>query len=80
MTMPIKNYGPYPNWSLSGQACSGNGIAPETVERVWRALLERPSGPMSCRSILQLSIAAIHEGVRDARAERSQYFWTVVRS
>ena len=43
---------------------------------------ERASGPLSFRFILQPSmaaIAAIHDGVKDARAGRSPYFWTVAR-
>jgi hypothetical protein len=58
-------------------------VAPEDLERIWRQLIERPSGPMSFRFILQPAMAAIaatHDGVKDARAERSPYFWTVARS
>jgi hypothetical protein len=56
------------------------GVTVEVVERLWRQLLNRPSGPMSFRFILQPSmaaIAAIHDGIKDARAGRSPYFRAV---
>jgi hypothetical protein len=58
-------------------------VAPEALGRVWRQLLERPTGPMSFRFILQpamATIVAIRDGIKDARTDRSPYFWTVVRS
>jgi hypothetical protein len=60
-----------------------HGIAFETIQRIWRNVVERPSGPVSFRFILQPSmaaIAAIHDGLRDARAGRAPYFMTVLRS
>lgn len=56
------------------------GVTVEVLERSWRHLLDRPSGPMSFRFILQplvAAIAAIHDGVKDARAGRSPYLWTI---
>jgi hypothetical protein len=57
-----------------------HGISAGVLERLWRQLLERPSGPMSFRFILQPSmaaIAAIHDGIKDARAGRPPYFWAI---
>ena len=59
------------------------GVSPEVLERLWRQLLARPGGPMSFRFILQPSmatIAAIHDGMEDARTGRSPYFRTVTRN
>jgi hypothetical protein len=58
-------------------------VAPERLELIWRQLIERPSGPMSFRFILQpamAAIAAIHDGVKDARGGRPPYFWTIARN
>ena len=44
-------------------------------------LLARPGGPMTFRFILQpvmAAIAAIREGIKDARTGRTPYFWTIV--
>jgi hypothetical protein len=56
------------------------GMTLELIQRIWRDLLERWGGPMSFRFILQpamAAIAAIHDGIKDARAGRAPYFWTV---
>ena len=58
-------------------------VAPERLQLIWRQLIEQPSGPMSFRFILQPSmaaIAAIRDGVKDARGDRSPYFWTIARN
>jgi hypothetical protein len=58
-----------------------HGVTVGAVERLWRDLLGRPSGPMSFRFVLQPSmaaIAAIREGRKDARTGRAPYFWTIV--
>jgi tryptophan-rich sensory protein len=57
------------------------GFSAEARLRIWRNLLERPSGPMTFRFILQpimVSIAAWRDGARDAREGRSPYFWTML--
>lgn len=57
-----------------------HGITAAVFERFWHDLLERPDGPMRFRFILQplmAAIAAIHDGIKDARTGRSAYFWTV---
>ena len=59
-----------------------HGVTWETFPRAWRNLVDRASGPLSFRFILQPSmaaLAAIHDGRKDARTGRSPYLWTVVR-
>jgi hypothetical protein len=59
------------------------GISLEGFERLWRQLLARPGGPMSFRFALQPAmavIAAIHDGMRDARAGRPPYLTVVICS
>src|SRR5208283_426933 len=44
-------------------------------------LLERPGGPMTFRFILQpimAMVAALYDGVADARTGRSPYLWTIL--
>jgi len=56
------------------------GVSAEVRERIWRNLLDRPGGPMTFRFILQpimATIAALYDGVEDARAGRSPYLWTI---
>ena len=53
----------------------------EIVTRFWDELIARPAGPMGFRFILQpivASLLAIRDGIRDARTDRSPYFWTVL--
>lgn len=57
------------------------GISSDVLQRLWQDLIERPSGAMSFRFVLQpmmAVIAAAHDGFRDAQLGRSPYFWTVV--
>jgi len=57
------------------------GISGEVRERVWQDMLERPSQLMSFRFILQpcmAAIAALRDGLADARLGRSPYFWTIL--
>jgi hypothetical protein len=57
------------------------GFSAEVRQRVWQNLLDRPTGPMTFRFFLQpimASIAAWRDGVKDARAGRSPYFWTML--
>ncbi len=58
------------------------GITVEALQRLWGDLVERPSGPMAFRFVLQPSmaaIAAIRTGIKDARTGRSPYFWSILR-
>src|SRR3954462_12143239 len=57
------------------------GITVEVVLRIFRDLFNRPSEPMSFRFILQpvmALIAALRDGVKDARTGRPPYFWTIM--
>ena len=57
------------------------GITVEVVLRIFRDLFNRPSEPMSFRFILQpvmALIAALRDGIKDARTGRSPYFWTIM--
>jgi hypothetical protein len=60
-----------------------HGVTLAVIERIWRNLFERSSGPLSFRFILQPSmaaIAAIHDGVKTIRTGHAPYFWTVVHN
>src|ERR1700733_2007416 len=60
-----------------------HGVTVEALDRFWHDLAGRPGWPVAFRFILQASmaaIAAIHDGVKDARAGRAPYWWTVVRN
>jgi hypothetical protein len=57
------------------------GFSAEVHARIWHNIAERPSGPMMFRFILQpvmAAIAALVDGIKDARTGRSPYFWTVL--
>jgi hypothetical protein len=57
------------------------GFSAEVHQRIWRDIFDRPGGPMMFRFILQpvmATIAALHDGIKDARTGRSPYFWTVL--
>jgi hypothetical protein len=50
--------------------------------RLWKDILARPGGPMTFRFILQPAIAAIaalRDGVKDARLGRRPYLWAIMR-
>jgi hypothetical protein len=56
------------------------GLVLEVVQRIWLNMGERWDGPLSFRFILQplmAAVPAIRDGIKDARAGRSPYFWTV---
>lgn len=73
---------------LLGAICGGlvvsgwsSAAAQNAFERAWTDLLARPSGPLAFRFVLQptmAAIAAIVDGLKDARTGRSPYFWTVL--
>jgi hypothetical protein len=59
-----------------------NGISDEVRHRAWTDLIDRPGGPMTFRFILQpamAALAALHDGIKDARLGRSPYFWSIIR-
>jgi hypothetical protein len=60
-----------------------HGLSLEELQRLWDNLVQRPSGPMRFRFVLQPSMAAIvaiHDGLGDARTGRTPYFITVLRN
>lgn len=60
-----------------------HGVSSATMERFWHDLVARPDAPMRFRFILQpLMAAAVAtlDGLKDARAGRAPYFWTMVRT
>jgi hypothetical protein len=60
-----------------------HGVSASTFPRIWRNLIARPGGPMTFRFILQPSmaaIAAIHDGLQDARSGRPPYLWTILHT
>lgn len=64
---------------LTGMALYG--LSGEVLARIWHNMVERPGGPMTFRFILQpimATVAAGLAGVRDARAGRSAYLWTIL--
>jgi hypothetical protein len=57
------------------------GVSVEELQRLWRNLLDRPGGPMTFRFVLQpvmVTIAAVRDGLRDARTGRSPFLWTML--
>ena len=60
-----------------------HGVSIATFKRIWYQLIERTDAPMRFRFILQplmAAIAAILDGLKDARTGRSPYFWTMLRN
>ncbi len=58
-----------------------HGVTLASWQRFLHDLLERPSGPMKFRFILQPSmavIAAVRDGINDARIGRSPHLWAIV--
>lgn len=57
------------------------GLSPDSRQRFWQDILARPGGPMTFRFILQpvmALIAAIRDGLKDARTGRAPYLWTII--
>ena len=57
------------------------GFSAEVLERIWQNMIDRTGGPMTFRFFLQpimASIAALYDGIKDARAGRSYYLWTIL--
>ena len=53
----------------------------EILTRFWDQLIAQPSGPLAFRLILQpimATIFAIRDGLKDARAGRPLYTWTIL--
>ena len=59
-----------------------HGITVGTLARIWHDLVERPDGPMAFRCVLQpvmAVIAAVHDGLKDARGGNRPFVETVLR-
>lgn len=57
------------------------GLSTDVFGRIWHNTIDRAGGPMTFRFILQpimASIAALYDGMADARNGRSHYLWTVL--
>jgi len=57
------------------------GFSAEVQGRIWRDIVDRPGGPMTFRFILQPAmalLAALRDGIKDAKLDRPPYFWTVL--
>jgi hypothetical protein len=57
------------------------GITAESLGRLWTDILDRPTGPMMFRFILQPTmaiIAALRDGFHDARLGRRPYIWALI--
>ena len=57
------------------------GLSGDVKQRILQNLLDRPGGTMTFRFVLQpimAAIAALFDGIKDARTGRSPYFWTIL--
>jgi hypothetical protein len=57
------------------------GLSDQARQGFWRDMRARPGGPMTFRFILQpamAAFAAFRDGLKDARAGRSPYLWTIL--
>ena len=55
-----------------------HGLSLEVHQRFWSDMFARVGGPMTFRIILQptmAAIAALHDGIRDAKGEHKSFFW-----
>ena len=58
------------------------GVSLEVHHRFWNDMFARFGGPMTFRFFLQptmAGIAALHDGIRDAREGHKSFFWTAWR-
>ncbi len=59
-----------------------HGLETEDLSRSWRNIIARPGGPMTFRFVLQpamAAIAALRDGVSDARLGREPYLSAILR-
>jgi hypothetical protein len=59
------------------------GVSTEELGRVWRNIVARPGGPMTFRFVLQptmAAVAALRDGLADARLGRRPYLSTILSS
>jgi len=53
----------------------------DALNQVWADIVARPSGPFALRFYLQPLMAtlfAVRDGLKDARGERTPYFWAIL--
>ena len=58
-----------------------HGLSTDELNRLWRNIVARPGGPMTFRFILQpvmAIVAALRDGVRDARLDRIPYLSAIL--
>lgn len=58
-----------------------NGASEDSLRRALHNILQRSGGPMSFRFILQpamAALAALHDGIGDARLSRPPYIWAML--
>jgi hypothetical protein len=58
-----------------------HGLSWETQTRLWQDVIDRSHGPMTFRFFLQptmATIAALHDGISDARSGRRPYLHTII--
>jgi hypothetical protein len=71
-------------WLMIALAVSGAIVylfSDDPNQRIWRDLVDRPGGKMTFRFVLQpclAAIAALHDGLKDARTGRTPYLWTIL--
>jgi hypothetical protein len=56
------------------------GLSLEVQQRFWSNIFERAGGPMTFRFVLQPAmafLAALHDGINDARHGHKAFFWSV---
>jgi hypothetical protein len=69
------------NWITIAWAAIASGTIEEMLTHLWKVLVGQLHGPLSFRLIVQPSVAvilAIRAGLRDARAGRRPYYWTIL--
>jgi hypothetical protein len=57
------------------------GLSIEVFTRIWQNLVDRPGGPFVFRFVLQpimATLAALRDGLHDARTGRTPFLWTVL--
>ena len=57
------------------------GLSGEVLTRIWQNMLDRPGGPFVFRFVLQpimATMAALRDGIHDARTGRAPFLWTVL--
>jgi hypothetical protein len=57
------------------------GLSAEVEARFWHDIVDRPGGPMTFRFVLQPAmalLAALHDGIEDARRGRTPYLWALI--